>query len=66
MALKNFRFLIVDGAKVPIGRRSMARRSDDLEEVVLDHVAQTAGGFVKRATVPTPKSSDRVTWTLAT
>ena len=39
------------GSKAPIGRRLHGQQRDDLEEVVLDHVAQTAGGFVKRAAV---------------
>jgi len=50
--LENFRFLIVDGAKVPIGRRLHGKESDDLKRWFWIHVAQTAGGFVKRATVP--------------
>ena len=37
------------GSKAPTGRRLHGQQRDDLEEVVLDHVAQTAGGFVKRA-----------------
>ena len=39
------------GPKAPIGRRLHGQQRDDLEEVVLDHVAQAAGGFVKRAAI---------------
>jgi hypothetical protein len=49
----------VHGSKVLAGRRLHGKQRDDLEEVVLDHVAQTAGGFVKAPRPFTPKSSDR-------
>ena len=49
--LENLGFLAVHGPKAPIGWRFHGKQSDDLEKVVLDHVAQTAGGFVKRAAV---------------
>ena len=49
--MKDLGFLAVHGSKVPDGRRLHGKQRDDLEEVVLDHVAQTAGGFVKRAAV---------------
>ena len=39
------------GCKAPIGRRLHGKQGDDLEEVVLDHVSQTAGRFVERAAV---------------
>jgi len=41
----------VHGCIVSSGRRLHCEQRDDLEEVVLDHIAQTAGGFVKRAAV---------------
>ena len=39
------------GSKASAGRRLHGQQRDDLEEVVLDHVTQAAGGFVKRAAV---------------
>jgi len=42
----------VHGAKISVGRRLHGKQRNDLEEVVLDHVAQTTGGFVKRSAVP--------------
>jgi len=39
----------VHGAKAAVGRRFHGQQRDDLEKVVLDHVAQTSGRFVKRA-----------------
>jgi hypothetical protein len=48
------------GSKVPIGRRLHGEQRDDLEEAILNYVAQTSGGFVKRPAAP---DSDRVTWT---
>ena len=45
--MKDLGLLGVHGSKIPIGRRLHGKQRDDLEEVVLDHVAQTAGGFVK-------------------
>ena len=50
--MKDLGFLVVHGSKVPIGRRLHGKQRDDLEEVVLYHIAQTAGSFVKRAAVP--------------
>ena len=50
--MEDLGLLGVHGSKVPIGRRLHGKQRDDLEEVVLNHVAQTAGGFVKRAAVP--------------
>ena len=47
--LEHLGLLVVHGAKVPVGGRLHGEQRDDLEEVVLDHVAQAAGGFVKRA-----------------
>ena len=48
---ENLGFLAVHGSKVPDGRRLHGEQRDDLEEVVLDHVAQTARGFVERTAV---------------
>ena len=44
---KDLGFLVVDGSKVPAGRRLHGKQCDHLEEMILDHVAQTAGRFVK-------------------
>jgi len=59
-------FLILDGSKVPGSGRLHGKQGDDLKEVVLNHVAQTAGGFVNAPRLPMPKFSDSVTWMLAT
>ena len=40
------------GSKIPVGRRFHSKQSNDLEEMVLDDVAQTAGSFVKCAALP--------------
>jgi hypothetical protein len=40
----------VYGSEVPARWRLHGKECDYLEEVVLDHVAQASGGFVKRAT----------------
>src|SRR5277367_3641033 len=50
MAWKTLAFS-VDRAKIPVGRRFHRKQRDKLEKVVLDHVAQTAGGLVKPAAV---------------
>ena len=49
--MKDLGFLAVHGSIVPTGRRLHGKQRGDLEEVVLDHVAQTARSFVKRAAV---------------
>ena len=46
---KDIGLLAVHRAKASVGRRLHGQQRDDLEKMVLDHVAQTAGGFVKRA-----------------
>jgi len=47
--LKDLRFFAVHGSKISGSRGLHRKQRDDLEEMVLDDVAQTAGGFVKRA-----------------
>ena len=51
MARKTLAFSPVHSSEVPIGGRLHGEQRDELEEVVLDHVAQTAGAFVKRTAV---------------
>jgi len=50
--LEDTGFLTVYGSKAPRGRRLHGEQRDDLEEVVLHHVAQTAGSFIKRSAAP--------------
>ena len=50
--MKDLGFLVVYGSKISISRRFHGKQCDDLEEMVLDHVAQTAGSFVKLAALP--------------
>ena len=47
MARKTLAFSPLHGSKVPLGRGLHGKQRDDLEEVVLDDVTQTAGAFVK-------------------
>src|SRR5579872_1738199 len=42
-------------SKVPIGRWLHGKQRDDLEKVVLDHVAQASGSFIKGAAGPDAK-----------
>ena len=56
----------MDVSKIAIGRRFHGEQRDYLKEVVLNHVAQTAGGFIKRAAVLYTEILGRVIWTLAT
>ena len=64
--MEDLAFFVLYRSKASGGRRFHGQQRDDLEKVVLDDVAQAAGGFVKRAALATPKSSASVIWTLAT
>ena len=53
--LEHFGLLVVDGAKVPAGGRLHGKQRDDLEKVVLDHVAQASRSFIKCAAPCNPE-----------
>jgi hypothetical protein len=52
--------------EAPEGRRLHREQRNDLEEMILDHIAQAAGRLVEPPRPFTPKSSASVTCTLAT
>ena len=50
--MKDLGFLVVHCAKVPACGWFHGKEGDDLEEMILDHIAQAARGFVKRPALP--------------
>ena len=56
---EDFGLLVVHCSKVPARGRLHGQQRDNLKEMVLDHVAQASGGFVKRAALSHAEISQR-------